>query len=145
LKGIFSALKRLSEKIPIVFPAHPRTAKKIEDFGLTSSGTQERILITKPLGYLDFLCLMSKAAVVLTDSGGIQEETTILGIPCLTLRNNTERPVTVKQGTNIVVGNDPDRIVREGLRVMEQGITRTGTPKFWDGMAAERIVKVIIR
>jgi UDP-N-acetylglucosamine 2-epimerase (non-hydrolysing) len=145
LKGIFSALDRLSEKIPIVFPAHPRTAKKIEDFGLAGSGAEERILITKPLGYLDFLCLMSKAAVVLTDSGGIQEETTILGIPCLTLRNNTERPVTVKQGTNIVVGNDPDRIVREGLRVMEQGITRTGTPKFWDGMAAERIVKVIIR
>ena len=145
LKGIFAALKRLSEEIPIVFPAHPRTSKKIEDFGLADSGAKTRILITKPLGYLDFLCLMSKAAIVLTDSGGIQEETTILGIPCLTLRNNTERPVTVKQGTNTVVGNNPEKIIQAGLRILEEGITRKGIPKFWDGKAAERIVKTIVK
>ena len=145
LKGIFSALNQLSEKIPIVFPAHPRTAKKIADYGLSDSSTETRILITKPLGYLDFPCLMSKSAIVLTDSGGIQEETTILGIPCMTLRHNTERPVTVKKGTNTVVGTDPEKIVATGYRLLEQGITRTGTPKYWDGKAAERIVEVIIK
>ena len=97
----------------------------------------------KPIGYLDFLCLMSNAEIVLTDSGGLQEETTILGIPCLTLRDNTERPITVKEGTNRIVGNDPDRIIQAGLEVLEKGTQRKSIPKLWDGKAAERIVQVI--
>jgi UDP-N-acetylglucosamine 2-epimerase (non-hydrolysing) len=147
LKGIFTALERLSEEVPIVFPAHPRTLEKIEDnrFGDSIPDNKARILIIKPLGYLDFLCLMSKATIVLTDSGGIQEETTILGIPCLTLRKNTERPITVKEGTNIVVGNRPEKIIQAGLKVLEKGIQRKKIPNFWDGKAADRIVKTIIR
>ena len=145
LKGIFTALERLSAEIPIVFPAHPRTLKKIRDNRLGDSITKTRILIIKPLGYIDFLCLMSKATIVLTDSGGIQEETTILGIPCLTLRKNTERPITVKEGTNIIVGNHPEKIIQEGLKVLEKGIQRKKIPNYWDGKAADRIVKTIIR
>lgn len=145
LRGIFKALERLSEEIPVVFPAHPRTLKRIEDSGIGDSirGMGSKIMMLKPMGYLDFLRLMSKAAVVLTDSGGIQEETTVLGIPCLTLRNNTERPVTVKQGTNTLVGNSPDRIIQAGLEVLEKGTPVKKIPPLWDGKAAERIVKVI--
>jgi len=147
LKGIFDALKRLSEEIPIIFPAHPRTSNIINDSGLGDilAGLRTRISIINPLGYIDFLRLMSKAAIVLTDSGGIQEETTILGIPCLTLRNNTERPVTVKEGTNTVVGNNPKKIIQAGLEVLEKGIQRKRIPKFWDGKAADRIVKTIVK
>jgi len=147
LKGIFRALERLSEEILVVFPAHPRTLKKIEDNRLGGSmlDNKKEILIMKPLGYLDFLCLMSKAAIVLTDSGGIQEETTVLGIPCLTLRHNTERPITVKEGTNTVVGNCPEKIIQAGLEVLEKGIQRKGVPKYWDGKAADRIVKTIVQ
>lgn len=146
LKGIFRALQRLSEEIPIYFPSHPRTSQRIEDIGLGESiaGEKTRISIMKPLGYLDFLCLMSNATMVLTDSGGIQEETTILGIPCLTLRRNTERPVTVKEGTNTVVGNSPEKIIQVGLEVLQKGIQRKRIPKFWDGKAADRIVKTIV-
>ena len=147
LKGIFDALKRLSEEIPIIFPAHPRTSNIINDSGLGDflADQRTRISIIKPLGYIDFLRLMSKAAIVLTDSGGIQEETTILGIPCLTLRHNTERPVTVKEGTNTVVGNSPEKIIQAGLEVLEKGTLRKRIPKFWDGKAAERIVKTIVK
>ena len=99
----------------------------------------------KPVGYLDFLCLMSNARLVLTDSGGIQEETTILGIPCITLRKTTERPVTVKQGTNTVVGNSPERIIQAGLEVLEKGMPKKRIPKFWDGKAADRIVQTIVQ
>ena len=147
LKGIFGALERLSEEIPIIFPAHPRTNNIIKDCGLGDSiaDMKTRISIIKPLGYLDFLRLMSKATMVLTDSGGIQEETTVLGIPCLTLRHNTERPVTVKEGTNTVVGNSPEKIIQAGLEVLEKGTQRKRIPKFWDGKAADRIVKTIVK
>ena len=97
-----------------------------------------------PLGYLDFLSLMSTAKMVITDSGGIQEETTILGIPCLTLRENTERPVTVKEGTNIVVGSRPDNILKGAHRFLKAGIPAIKTPKYWDGRAARRIAEVLI-
>jgi UDP-N-acetylglucosamine 2-epimerase (non-hydrolysing) len=147
LRGIFRALERLSVEIPIVFPAHPRTIKKIEenDIGESTAETESGIMVMKPLGYLDFLRLMSKAALVLTDSGGIQEETTVLGIPCLTLRHNTERPITVKEGTNTIVGNDPDKIIQAGLEVLEKGTQKKRSPKYWDGKAAERIVEILVK
>jgi len=156
LKGILNALNELAREIPIIFPAHLRTIKQIKNFKLQEmvnyeenflskglNNTNRNILAIPPLGYLDFLCLMSNAAIVLTDSGGIQEETTILGIPCLTLRNNTERPITVKEGTNIVVGNNPDKIMNTAISVLKNGISRKKIPQYWDGKAAERIIKVI--
>jgi UDP-N-acetylglucosamine 2-epimerase (non-hydrolysing) len=103
----------------------------------------QKIIGLPPLGYLDFLCLMGNATIVLTDSGGIQEETTILGIPCLTLRNNTERPITVREGTNIIVGNNPDFIKSHMIKVLGSDISKTYTPELWDGRAAGRIVRVL--
>jgi len=131
-KGILNALNELAREIPIIFPAHLRTIKQIKNFKLQEmvnyeenflskglNNTNRNMLAIPPLGYLDFLCLMSNAAIILTDSGGIQEETTILGIPCLTLRNNTERPITVKEGTNIVVGNNPDKIINTAFNTIK--------------------------
>lgn len=157
LKKILNALLDFSKVTPIIFPIHPRTLKQIRKFKMDKminyvenissneiNKVNQNILAIPPLGYLDFLCLMSNAAMVFTDSGGIQEETTILRIPCLTLRNNTERPITVKEGTNIMVGNDPDKIMESALRVQKGEISRKKIPKYWDGKAAERIVKVLI-
>jgi len=154
LKRLFGALNEIALKIPIIFPVHPRTLKRLQEFKLkrlinyvdkSEINVSGRVIAMPPLGYLDFLCLMSKAALVLTDSGGIQEETTILGVPCLTLRNNTERPVTVREGTNFVVGNDPRRIKEKALDILENGIRRRRIPKYWDGKAAERIVKILTK
>jgi len=155
-KGILKAITDLSETIPVVFPAHPRTIRQIRRLGLEKAvhlmkalpargrARNRRTLITvPPLGYLDFLRLMSRASLVLTDSGGIQEETTILGIPCLTLRGNTERPITIKEGTNHVVGNDPGRILRTALRVLRSRRPPLKKPRYWDGQAARRIVSVL--
>jgi len=139
LSGILEALEQISKTMPILFPIHPRTAKSIEDFGLSLNG----IRTMQPLGYLEFLNLQSTAAVVLTDSGGAQEETTILGVPCLTLRHNTERPVTIMHGTNIMVGPDKERILRAFRQIMSGDWKPSGPPEFWDGHAAERIVRVI--
>ena len=144
LSGIVDALVQVQEMLPVVFPVHPRTRKRLEEFGLWPklSGLP-RMVLTEPLGYLEFLGLMQDARVVLTDSGGIQEETTILKVPCLTLRYNTERPATISQGTNKLVGNRSEDIVRAVREVLE-GEVRTGTlPKFWDGKAAERIVRIL--
>jgi len=156
LKKILDVLHDLLEKIPIIFPVHPRTLKQIKKFKLDkminfvesissfkANGLNKNILAIPPVGYLDFLCLMSRATMVLTDSGGIQEETTILGIPCLTLRTNTERPITVTEGTNIVVGNNPDKIKETALSVLKSGIFKGNMPKYWDGKAAARIVKIL--
>ena len=99
--------------------------------------------LTEPLGYLEFMKLVAHARLVLTDSGGIQEETTVLGVPCLTLRNNTERPVTVQEGTNVLVGMDPDRIVSAGLRALAGPAARGRVPRLWDGRAAARILDVL--
>jgi UDP-N-acetylglucosamine 2-epimerase (non-hydrolysing) len=147
LRGILSALTTLAAHLPVVFPAHPRTRKMMAEFGLDGAGAREgRLVLTEPLGYLDFLRLFSGARLVLTDSGGIQEETTALGIPCLTLRENTERPVTVEMGTNRVVGTQPGRIVAEAERALE----REGdgapprVPPLWDGHAADRILDAIL-
>src|SRR5262249_2293750 len=129
---------------PLVFPVHPRTRQKLAQFGLAARvAAQPRLRLVDPVGYLDFLQLMAHARVVLTDSGGIQEETTILGVPCLTLRENTERPVTVELGTNRIVGQQPDRILAAYREVISgRGITRR-TPPLWDGSAAGRIVAVV--
>ena len=156
LKGIFDILNNISQIVPIIFPAHPRTIKQIKNFKLEEmishvkhtlsnelDKANQNILAISPLGYLDFLCLMSNALLVLTDSGGIQEETTILGIPCLTLRNNTERPITIKEGTNILVGNNPDKIIKVTHSVLKNGIPIKKIPKYWDGKASERILKVL--
>ena len=144
LAGILGALAELQARLPILFPAHPRTVKRVQEFGFEGrlAGMPD-LRVTEPLGYLEFLNLMANARLVLTDSGGIQEETTILGVPCLTLRENTERPVTVTQGTNRVVGCDPERIVRKALAILDGRNRPRQEPEFWDGRAAERIVAVL--
>jgi len=149
---IIKVLKKISKYIPIIFPIHPRTYKMIHKFSLKGDFTFHKsnsvtvtnsINIIRPLGYLDFLQLMSNAKFILTDSGGIQEETTILNIPCLTLRENTERPVTVREGTNTIVGTDPQKIISESIKILE-GQPKIGRiPKLWDGKAAERIVNIL--
>jgi UDP-N-acetylglucosamine 2-epimerase (non-hydrolysing) len=154
-KNILEALQRISKEIPIIFPAHPRTQKQVKFFGyeryfdsielkpMKSINPKNSINLLEPLPYLEFLSLMANAKMVLTDSGGIQEETTILGIPCLTLRENTERPITITQGTNVLVGTDKKKIVTESLNILN-GDSKIGkVPKLWDGKAAERIVQVI--
>jgi UDP-N-acetylglucosamine 2-epimerase (non-hydrolysing) len=129
---------------PLVFPVHPRTRQKLEQFGLgTRVAAQPELRLVDPVGYLDFLKLMAHARVVLTDSGGIQEETTILGVPCLTLRENTERPITVELGTNRIVGQQPDRILAAYQEVMSGHSVRGRTPPLWDGRAAGRIAEVL--
>ena len=141
LEGIISALNRISEKIPVVFPLHPRTKNKMKEFKIESNNTG--IIFTEPLGYLDFLSLTKNAKLVLTDSGGIQEETTALGIPCLTLRENTERPITVKEGTNKIIGNTKSRIIEEFNYILSNEHQSYNIPKLWDGKTAKRIADVI--
>ena len=141
LRGIVNALRRISEKIPVVFPLHPRTKNKMKEFNIESSNTG--IIFTEPLGYLDFLSLTKNAKLVLTDSGGIQEETTALGIPCLTLRENTERPITVKEGTNKIIGNTKSRIIEEFNYVLSNERQSYNIPKLWDGKTAKRIADII--
>ena len=139
LGPILEALEQISKTMPVLFPIHPRTRKRVSDFGFSMSALRTM----EPLGYLEFLNLESTAAVVLTDSGGLQEETTILGVPCLTLRHNTERPVTITHGTNIMVGTDKGRILEAFRRIINGDWKPSGSPEFWDGHAAQRIVRVI--
>jgi UDP-N-acetylglucosamine 2-epimerase (non-hydrolysing) len=144
LRSILGALARIQREISIVFPIHPRTRKMIEQYGLSEIvESMPDLYLIDPQGYLDFLRLMMDAGVVLTDSGGIQEETTVLGVPCVTLRDNTERPVTVTLGTNTLVGMDPERIVSAAFEALN-GHCKTGkVPPLWDGRASERIVELI--
>lgn len=142
LRELIAVLEELDEKLPVVFPVHPRTAKAIENLGL---GRAPTFTALEPLGYLEFLSLMADARIVLTDSGGLQEETTALGIPCLTLRDSTERPVTVTHGTNTLVGLD-NQALRDELAKMFAGESKAGrVPEKWDGRAAERIIDVLER
>jgi UDP-N-acetylglucosamine 2-epimerase (non-hydrolysing) len=148
LREICEALHDVSDELPIIFPCHPRTQGQIDAFGLGKYFGSDGgwLTLTAPLGYLDFLCLNAHARVVLTDSGGIQEEATVLGVPCLTLRDNTERPITIYQGTNRLIGNTQHAIV-EGVRAaLREPLASAGRrPELWDGKAAERIVEVLAR
>jgi len=141
LGRLLETLAELSEQVPLVFPIHPRTRARISDAGLDSLLQKSRIGLTEPLGYLQLLGLMSEARLVLTDSGGLQEETTALGVPCITLRENTERPITVTQGTNTIVGTDVAKIRACFDDVMVSGGKAGRVPNLWDGRAAERIAE----
>jgi UDP-N-acetylglucosamine 2-epimerase (non-hydrolysing) len=147
LRGIVGALAEISRRLTVVFPAHPRTRGRLAEFGLLEAfAAAPGLRLVEPLGYLDFLRLYSGAALVLTDSGGIQEETTALGIPCLTLRENTERPITVEMGTNKVVGTDPARILGEAetALALRRADAPARVPPLWDGKTAERILDALI-
>lgn len=140
LKSILSSLTEVSRELAVVFPAHPRTRQRIADFGLNAGNLK----VLDPVPYLEFLALQSRATVVITDSGGIQEETTYLGVPCLTVRENTERPITVTSGTNVLVGRSAERL-RTELSTVLSGQAKKGTvPPLWDGHAGERIADIIV-
>jgi len=162
---ILDGMRRVAKEIPIIFPVHPRTRKQIEIFGMqkyfrmngnraTISSPEKRahndkngrydIVGVEPLGYLEFLNLMANAKLVMTDSGGIQEETTALNIPCLTLRDTTERPITLSMGTNVLVGSDPEKIEREAARALTGRNSCGRCPSFWDGRTAERIMRILL-
>jgi UDP-N-acetylglucosamine 2-epimerase (non-hydrolysing) len=143
---ILDALETIARRLPIVFPAHPRTRRMIDELGLTQRTENiEGLLIIDPVGYLNFVHLLSNARLVLTDSGGIQEETTVLGIPCITLRENTERPITVEMGTNVLAGTDPDKIVSAANRALDNPLeqSRIRVPPLWDGKTADRILDAL--
>ena len=138
MAGIIAALNNLSVKLPLICPVHPRTRDNLQRFGLK---LESAITLTGPLSYMDFLNLWKDAALILTDSGGLQEETTALGVPCLTLRHNTERPITVEEGTNTLVGTDSEAIVCEAENILTGHGKAGRRPELWDGHAAERIVQ----
>lgn len=144
LERILSALERIGERLPVIFPAHPRTRRKLEEFNLMEriEARAPRLRLIEPLGYLDFLRLYSGAKLVLTDSGGIQEETTALSIPCLTLRENTERPITITHGTNRLVGTDTEAITAAAFDALTH--PRESVPPLWDGQAADRILNALL-
>jgi UDP-N-acetylglucosamine 2-epimerase (non-hydrolysing) len=145
LAEVLSALEVVQRQLPLVFAVHPRTEHRLRQFGFWDELSRwPNLKLTGPLGYLDSLCLLSNAKVVLTDSGGVQEETTVLGVPCLTLRQTTERPVTVTEGTNTVVGTSHAKIVAETRKILEGRGKRGRIPKFWDGRAAQRIVQCLL-
>lgn len=137
LDGIFKAIEASIENLPVVFPVHPRTRKNMESFGISSPS----FYLTDPMGYLEFNYLVKHAKGVITDSGGITEETTVMGIPCITLRDSTERPETVTVGTNELIGSDPNALAPALKKIIEGNWKKGGIPELWDGRAAERIVK----
>jgi UDP-N-acetylglucosamine 2-epimerase (non-hydrolysing) len=139
---IGSALREIATDLPLIFPVHPRTRANLQKFGVDLG---PRVTLVGPQAYMAFLDLWKDAVVVLTDSGGLQEETTALGIPCITIRDNTERPVTVDEGTNVLVGTDPARILEETRKVLRGEGRKGRRPQFWDGQAAERIVAVLVQ
>jgi UDP-N-acetylglucosamine 2-epimerase (non-hydrolysing) len=149
LTGILEALAEIASQIPIIFPIHPRTMKMVETFKLThflnSGKTIEGIWTTEPLGYLEFLHLNMSAKMVLTDSRGLQEETTVLGVPCITMRANTERPITCEVGTNVLVGSNADEILAQATAILAGDVKPGVIPEKWDGRAAERIVDVLLK
>lgn len=139
-KSIVLSLNTVSDSLDLVFPVHPRAKTIIDKMGTSFSPS---IRLIEPLGYLDFLMLLANSRLVLTDSGGIQEETTIMGVPCLTMRENTERPITIEQGTNRMVGSNAEAIISEALHALENGLTPKEQPEFWDGLAGSRIVRIL--
>lgn len=141
LRGILQALEKISAKVKIVFARHPRTKERMREFGLDGNG----LIMTDPLSYVNFMRLVKDSQFVMTDSGGIQEETTVLQKPCITLRSNTERPITLTSGTNVLVGNDPKRILEEAFAALNGKEKRVKSPALWDGRAAERIVDILAK
>lgn len=144
--GIVDFMIRLSWELPIVWPVHPRSKKNLESLGLLRRvGSSRGLILTDPIGYLDMLTLNRRARMIITDSGGLQEEATILRVPCITLRENTERPITVEVGCNRVVGNHPAGIRSAISSILSRNGQEVGTPELWDGHASERIVNVLIQ
>jgi len=148
-RKILDGIEKLGAKLPIIFPVHPRTRKRIHEFGLEQecqgkSGDRKGIYLVDPLGYVDFLALMKNATLVLTDSGGIQEETTALGVPCVTIRHNTERPITITEGTNVLAGTSVSGI-RKAIASQLLRKKRAAIPQKWDGKAAHRIVSILAK
>lgn len=152
LKGISEAIYEVSKKMPVLFPIHPRTLKNVKEFGLQNLYKKHEkgkkiegpgIWMVEPFGYLEFLSFMDTSIGVLTDSGGMQEETTVLGVPCLTIRENTERPVTVTEGTNTLIGLDFEKIKSEAQKIIDGNGKAGRVPKFWDGSASKRIIDVL--
>ena len=142
---VTDALLKIADQIPVVFPVHPRAAKNMDKFGLTSRfESHQNIQLLKPLGYLQFMSLVSRSKFVLTDSGGLQEETTALGIPCVTLRENTERPITATEGTNTIVGTDPVKIAKVCQDILGDKGKQGRIPELWDGKASERILDAML-
>jgi UDP-N-acetylglucosamine 2-epimerase (non-hydrolysing) len=155
LSKILQGLKRISKNIPIILPIHPRTRKQVERFGFQDyfshidsqkpvlSSVQQGLYSLDPLGYFDFLNLMMHSKFVMTDSGGIQEESTVLGIPCLTLRDTTERPITISQGTNVLVHHDIEKMNTEVSRILAGCWKKSNCPRLWDGKTADRIIEIL--
>ncbi len=143
LGRLLTALARIAERVPVIFPVHPRTRGRLSERAVAPRAAALRLV--EPMGYLEFLSLTSRAGLILTDSGGLQEESTALGVPCLTLRENTERPITVAEGTNVVVGTDPERILPEAAAALEGRGKRGRRPELWDGHAAERVAAALLR
>jgi UDP-N-acetylglucosamine 2-epimerase (non-hydrolysing) len=139
-EGLMRAIKEIQDELPIVFPVHPRTRKALS----AVSFSLPNLRLTEPLGYLEFMKLVSQSRFVLTDSGGIQEETTFLGIPCLTLRANTERPSTVEEGSNLLLGQDPRAIVAASRKALQSSSSERRIPELWDGLAAKRIIDILL-
>ena len=138
--NIMKAIQNIGEQLPVIFPAHPRTQKQMASFSMDT----DNIVMIDPVGYHDFLALEMNAGLVLTDSGGLQEETTYFGVPCLTIRENTERPVTVTEGTNVLVGTDPDKILKEAETIFAGNFKKGTVPKYWDEHVSARIVDVFL-
>jgi UDP-N-acetylglucosamine 2-epimerase (non-hydrolysing) len=146
LRGLIDALGFVAARLPVIFPVHPRTRKVLSGKDLAERlGKHPDLRLVEPMGYLEFLALTSQARLILTDSGGLQEESTALGVPCLTLRENTERPITVTEGTNLVVGTDPERIKSEATKILDGRGKRGRVPELWDGRTSERIAELYER
>ncbi len=144
LVKLVRALEETTTFLNCIFPIHPRTRKMLKEYGLLDAlKSNPRFFITEPIGYTDFMCLQKNADIVLTDSGGIQEESTFFGVPCLTIRDNTERPITITQGTNKVIGTSYDNIPTEVESVLSEKIDTNRCPELWDGKSAKRISKII--
>jgi UDP-N-acetylglucosamine 2-epimerase (non-hydrolysing) len=141
LRKIISTLDEISKKLQVIFPIHPRTRSRMKELKLTTTNSSLKLI--DPIGYLQFLALQKHATVLITDSGGIQEETTYLGVPCLTVRENTERPVTITTGTNMLIGTDMEKLKAEVDRILSGEVVKGAVPTLWDGKASERIARVI--
>jgi UDP-N-acetylglucosamine 2-epimerase (non-hydrolysing) len=144
LRHVMHVVGEISERIEVLFPVHPRTNNALRGYGILPELSRwKKLRLVKPLGYLDFMHLMKNAQLVLTDSGGIQEETTFLNVPCITIRPNTERPFTISEGTNVLVGNDPEAIKREAFMILEGKRKHARRIELWDGRTAERIARIL--